>query len=1357
MFLTTCSVLLSFRSDHTASLSPVERKQNMGLDPVADKEEAALAEASEVKRELDYQTDTSMLSAEWEPFRDIESDIVGYWASVGSTIGGGELLPKHWVGKRRSISYHVAESNTTWEGMRLMQLPTGIRFFTTVTALNGVGGMLSVSSDGVIIDTTAPMMQWVIDGVGTGRGIIDDIDQSVYTDILLGCWKAIDAESELIEYEMAMSSIHPCDRGDLGSWNQANCSDWGAMPVIVDEAEVLNIQKWVAVGENAIYGRFGLELVEDRTYYIGARAVNGAGLRSPPMWSDGVQIKPEGEAMLSETDDVAMMFDVGPMEGSDLDSGTEPRKVKPPNTFGSLLIPAGAGTNADNTSTKIKTSKKPDLPAEMQGEDTKPANNLKFGNYSFSIDASDGETGEEQAGYHFAEPITITIAYNVDLMTAGEMSSPAAAKIPLELVPQLLLWDVVEGRWMYAYETCSPPWHEIDRPSQTYSVHVCHLTLYTLGIQAAPVASLCITCIDEKAMLPEGEDGYRAHQNVSINSTSYDPVITDGVVTYSPIVSFEWALLRAPSDAYDSTEGTNTTGVSMELLDEAGASSLIMIPKAPDDETIAPQAGKAGAIGTSKVRMHGLDHRGVYAFRLTVTDTDRVKTSTVVEVVANFYPNVSAGVETYRDVSNVVSTASPTPISAPAPAPLSRVYAGADAGVLVLLDGSATVDLDFNESLSYEWQLLDSYVPPQIQTAVPVLLDQWRGTMERVDVLLPPATGTYTFELEVTDKAGLRAIDSVTYLVCPNLQTKTGGVNNCPPIAVARSHFVKPAGADEYILLVADETVDLDSSLAALNYEWTQTDGPTRVTIEQASNTSNRPWEGFIARPKSGSGTFKGAGGVQNGGEYLFWTGEEQLFEFELAVFDEWGDTTAHKVTLSTYPPQHNPLKMAALLIFGVVLALAIKFAIIHWCIKKKIRAGKNGWNSEKGLEPDSEIKKPGMLSRISSKDFKHSSRDLRNLSNTEADSDDAGRETGSMDMGLGKVFGFNGIGGPDDEVASNPMHSVQSNPMMSNVRQARLDAHLSSASANLELKERLRAAKEAATKKIRSEKTRGLDVYADMGGSHRGKLGSHGKQHSKKSKHNTKHAFGAVADLKDKPKDVVTDGVHKRMSTTFNNEIVNEDQGGIVEMTDASTGHKYYYNSVTDKTAWTREEVEVKETRLRGWTSFGAGEGTGAGALALSETFSNPMKKTDSFKFDDTSESTSNPMLATMRREGKAETKTKGNAKHTKKAKEYKKETADHGDIEVKIDPTSGNKYYYNTVTQKTAWTREEVTSPDCLGGDTSELAVSGAGAGALVTTEAETEAPKIEAGKDGWHSEKKGKVAKKPPKKNEQQSNKM
>jgi hypothetical protein len=43
-------------------------------------------------------------------------------------------------------------------------------------------------------------------------------------------------------------------------------------------------------------------------------------------------------------------------------------------------------------------------------------------------------------------------------------------------------------------------------------------------------------------------------------------VITNGEVSYAPIMSYEWALLRAPSEAYDSDGSPNITGITMELL-----------------------------------------------------------------------------------------------------------------------------------------------------------------------------------------------------------------------------------------------------------------------------------------------------------------------------------------------------------------------------------------------------------------------------------------------------------------------------------------------------------------------------------------------------------------------------------------------------------------------------------------------------------------------------------------------------------------------------------------------------------------------------------------------------------------------
>jgi hypothetical protein len=65
-------------------------------------------------------------------------------------------------------------------------------------------------------------------------------------------------------------------------------------------------------------------------------------------------------------------------------------------------------------------------------------------------------------------------------------------------------------------------------------------------------------------------------------------------------------------------------------------------------------------------------------------------------------------------------------------------------------------------------------------------------------------------------------------------------------------------------------------------------------------------------------------------------------------------------------------------------------------------------------------------------------------------------------------------------------------------------------------------------------------------------------------------------------------------------------DDGEIEVKVDPKSGQKYYYNTVTQKTAWTRAEIQ-RQTRGHGWSSLGS-SGAGAVAVAASTENSNPM-----------------------------------------------------------------------------------------------------------------------------------------------------
>ena len=155
--------------------------------------------------ELSYSHVKTSIAASWVGFGDPDSGVTGYWLSVGSACGLQDVLPLTWVGLNTS----VVQSAT------LLHNHT---YYQTITALNGANLTNANCSDGVTIDVTPPIVQFVNDG------ITDDLQYSTLSDVLFNNYLCADPESGVGEYELAqtlnqsvVSAIHQNPSNQLGA------------------------------------------------------------------------------------------------------------------------------------------------------------------------------------------------------------------------------------------------------------------------------------------------------------------------------------------------------------------------------------------------------------------------------------------------------------------------------------------------------------------------------------------------------------------------------------------------------------------------------------------------------------------------------------------------------------------------------------------------------------------------------------------------------------------------------------------------------------------------------------------------------------------------------------------------------------------------------------------------------------------------------------------------------------------------------------------------------------------------------------------------------------------------------------
>ena len=101
--------------------------------------------------DIDYQASGAHIYANWDEFQDIESEVTRYAWCAGTGKGICDIIPETDIGDRTSVGQQVRPS-----------LTTGMAVFVTVSAYNGAGAVTRVSSDGVKVDSTAPVISKVI-------------------------------------------------------------------------------------------------------------------------------------------------------------------------------------------------------------------------------------------------------------------------------------------------------------------------------------------------------------------------------------------------------------------------------------------------------------------------------------------------------------------------------------------------------------------------------------------------------------------------------------------------------------------------------------------------------------------------------------------------------------------------------------------------------------------------------------------------------------------------------------------------------------------------------------------------------------------------------------------------------------------------------------------------------------------------------------------------------------------------------------------------------------------------------------------------------------------------------------------
>ena len=158
-YLSTSSLSESFVIDPTSPETGIVY-DGLGSDPNTNcsdnstfGEDSQCSTRSFEETDVDYTNNTREVHARWLDFLDEESDIVEYFWCVGSKPMTDDIRQCESTGLRPNGSHY---------GLNFGQ---GDSYYVTVVACNGARRCSAAHSDGVTIDTTPPVMNYVRDGI----------------------------------------------------------------------------------------------------------------------------------------------------------------------------------------------------------------------------------------------------------------------------------------------------------------------------------------------------------------------------------------------------------------------------------------------------------------------------------------------------------------------------------------------------------------------------------------------------------------------------------------------------------------------------------------------------------------------------------------------------------------------------------------------------------------------------------------------------------------------------------------------------------------------------------------------------------------------------------------------------------------------------------------------------------------------------------------------------------------------------------------------------------------------------------------------------------------------------------------
>ncbi|XP_046572499.1 uncharacterized protein LOC124280570 isoform X2 [Haliotis rubra] len=145
--------------------------------------------------DIQFQATRTFMGCKWRGFHDPESGLDHYGWRVGTTPGGDEILAARNAALEEGI-FHIFP--------RDQQLPVGHMIYSTIRAFNKGGLHLEATSNGVMIDNSAPV---VVTSPTAMLGISSVVANTTVSRTGLSLhWKFQDVESSIERLYLSLSS-----------------------------------------------------------------------------------------------------------------------------------------------------------------------------------------------------------------------------------------------------------------------------------------------------------------------------------------------------------------------------------------------------------------------------------------------------------------------------------------------------------------------------------------------------------------------------------------------------------------------------------------------------------------------------------------------------------------------------------------------------------------------------------------------------------------------------------------------------------------------------------------------------------------------------------------------------------------------------------------------------------------------------------------------------------------------------------------------------------------------------------------------------------------------------------------------